>query len=208
MHGTPSRSAVWRHVVPRLAEGHRVFAFDLLGFGDSERRVDQDVSIAVHGRVLGELIDAWGLVDPAVMGHDIGGATALRAHLIEGVAFARIALIDAVVLSPWITPRTREMQREIERYDPLPDAELEASIRQHLASATSRPLDAQTFDELFAQWEGAEGQALYLRNLAACTSPTRRSSSRCCRRSPLRYSCSGANPTHGFRSPRASGSAH
>ena len=166
VHGTPSRAAVWRHVVPRLAEGHRVFAFDLLGFGDSERRVDQDVSIAVQGRVLRELIDVWGLVDPAVVGHDIGGATALRAHLIEGVAFARIALIDAVVLSPWITPQTREMQREIERYDPLPDAELEASIRQHLSSATSRPLDAQTFDALFAQWEGAEGQALYLRNLA------------------------------------------
>jgi pimeloyl-ACP methyl ester carboxylesterase len=101
-----------------------------------------------------------------VVGHDIGGATALYAHLIEGVSVGKIALIDAVVLSPWITPRTRQMQREIDSYRALPDDNLEALIRDHLKSATSRPLDADTFDELFGQWKGAEGQALYLRNLA------------------------------------------
>ncbi len=77
-----------------------------------------------------------------------------------------VVLVHGTPSRAAVTPQTRKMQREIERYDPLPDAELEASIRQHLSSATSRPLDAQTFDALFAQWEGAEGQALYLRNLA------------------------------------------
>ncbi len=57
------------------------------------------------------------------------------------------------------------MQRDIDRYRPLPDEHLEASVRDHLESATARQLDAETFDHLFAQWEGAEGQALYLRNL-------------------------------------------
>ena len=166
VHGTPSRGAVWRGVVPALAGAHRVFVFDMLGFGDSERRLDQELSITVHGRVLRELVELWGIVDAAVVGHDIGGATALRAHLVEGVRFGRIALIDAVVLSPWITPRTRQMQQELDRYDPLPDAALEASIREHLESATSRRLEASAFDSLFAQWEGAEGQALYLRNVA------------------------------------------
>ena len=166
VHGTPSRASVWRQVVPALASTHRVFVFDLLGFGDSERRVDQKVSVAVHGRVLAELIDVWGLVDPAVVGHDIGGATALRAHLVEGVPFSKMALIDAVVVSPWITPRTRQMQREVDRYRSLPDAELEASIREHLNSATFTPLDSEVFADLFGQWDGAHGQALYLRNLA------------------------------------------
>lgn len=165
-HGTPSRSAVWRQVVPTLADSHRVFVFDLLGFGDSERRLDQDVSVAAHGRVLRELVELWGLVDPAIVGHDIGGATALRAHLIEGVRFAKIALIDAVVLSPWMTARTRQMRQQLDRYDPLPDPGLQASIREHLESATVQPLDPKAFKALFAQWEGAEGQALYLRNLA------------------------------------------
>lgn len=166
VHGTPSRAVVWREVVPALAGARRVFVFDLLGFGDSERRVDQDVSVAVHGRVLAELIGQWGLVDPAVVGHDIGGATALRAHLIEGVRFSKIALIDAVVLSPWITPRTRQLQLEAHRFRSLPDAELEASIREHLRSATFKPLAPEVFADLFDQWEGGHGQELYLRNLA------------------------------------------
>lgn len=38
IHGTPSSSYIWRHVVPELVEaGHRVHLFDLLGFGLSER---------------------------------------------------------------------------------------------------------------------------------------------------------------------------
>jgi pimeloyl-ACP methyl ester carboxylesterase len=166
VHGTPSRALVWRKVVPALARTRRVFVFDMLGFGDSERRLDQDVSVAAHGRVLAELIDQWGLEDPALVGHDIGGATVLRAHLVEGVAVAKIALVDAVVLAPWITPRTRQMQGELERYRELPDDALAASIREHLESATAEPLDAEAFDGIFGQWQGAEGQALYLRNLA------------------------------------------
>lgn len=165
VHGTPSRAAVWRRVVPALARGRRVFVFDLLGFGESERRVDQQVSVAVHGHVLRELIERWQLDRPAVVGHDIGGAAVLRAHLVGDVRVSKIALIDAVVLSPWITPRTRQMQRELDRYDRLPDENLGVSIRDHVSSATSRPLDAETFDVLFGQWGGAEGQALYLRNL-------------------------------------------
>jgi len=166
VHGTPSRASVWRQVAPALADAHRVYVFDLLGFGDSERHLDQEVSVAVHGRVLAELIGLWELVDPAVVAHDIGGATALRAHLVEGVAFAKIALLDAVVLRPWITPTTRQMQRRVGRYGSLPDPALADSIREHLGGATSRPLAPEAFDELFGQWAGARGQALYLRNLA------------------------------------------
>jgi hypothetical protein len=35
-----------------------------------------------------------------VTGHDIGGAITLRAHLLEGVRFDRMALLDAEVLRP------------------------------------------------------------------------------------------------------------
>jgi len=45
----------------------------------------------VHGEVLAELAGAWGLDAPALIGHDIGGAAVLRAHLLEGTAARRIA---------------------------------------------------------------------------------------------------------------------
>lgn len=165
-HGTPSRSVVWRQVAAELARDHRVFVWDLLGFGESERRIDQDVSLVAHGEILAELIDRWGVVRPTLAGHDIGGAVVLRAHLLETVQVSGLALIDAAVLSPWITPRTRQMQHEIDRWSPLPDPELAELIAEHLRSATIRPLPREVFAALFDQWDGGLGQALYLRNLA------------------------------------------
>ena len=162
VHGTPSRADVWRRVAEQLSARHTVHVYDLLGFGDSERHVDQDVSLVTHGQVLAELVEMWGLDAPAVAGHDIGGAVVLRAHLLEGVAFSRLALIDAVVLSPWITDRTRAMR---ERSFELPDADLAAEIEEHLRSATHGELPEDTFAALFGQWDGAGGQALYVRNM-------------------------------------------
>lgn len=165
VHGTPSRAAAWREVASTLASDHRVFVYDLLGFGESERHIEQDVSLAIHGEVLAELLRAWRLDRPALVGHDIGGAIVLRAHLVEGVDVAGLALVDAVVMRPWITKRTRAMQQEVERYAPLPNEDLARTIREHLGTATSRPLPPDVFDALFDQWAGPDGQALYLRNL-------------------------------------------
>ncbi len=167
VHGTPSRALVWRQVVPALAQRHSVYAFDMLGFGESERRVDQDVSLAAHGKVLLELIEQWGLDRPALVGHDIGGAVVLRAALVEGVVPSRVALLDAVVLAPWITDRTRAMQRDVAQLMArVPDDELAAAIESHLRSATMTHLDDDLFGALFGQWKGELGQRLYLRNLA------------------------------------------
>lgn len=166
VHGTPSRSLVWRRVTEVLAASHRVFVWDLLGFGDSERHVEQDVSLVAHGEVLAELVERWELERPALVGHDIGGGVALRAHLLEGVPASQLVLVDAVVLAPWITPRTRQMQRDLDRWLPLPNPELADMISEHLHSATSSALAPEVFEALFGQWEGEQGQALYLRNLA------------------------------------------
>lgn len=47
IHGTPSHSYIWRDVAPALtAAGHWVLAFDLLGFGRSERPREADTSVA------------------------------------------------------------------------------------------------------------------------------------------------------------------
>ena len=45
VHGTPFSSYVWRKVVPALAETSTVYAIDLLGYGSSEKREVQDVSL-------------------------------------------------------------------------------------------------------------------------------------------------------------------
>ena len=41
VHGTPSLSYIWRDVALRLADSFTLYVFDLLGFGQSERREGQ-----------------------------------------------------------------------------------------------------------------------------------------------------------------------
>lgn len=163
VHGTPSRSCIWRGVVPRLAEGHAVYVYDLPGFGGSERYEGQDVSIAAQGRVLAELVEGWGLEEPAVAGHDIGGGIALRAHLLEGVSFWGISLLDAVVLTPWGTPALKHVKEHLGAYRTMPAGVFEAYVAAHLRGTTQRPMDEEVFEAYLSPWRGPEGQAAYLR---------------------------------------------
>jgi pimeloyl-ACP methyl ester carboxylesterase len=163
VHGTPSRSCIWREVVPTLAKGHAVYVYDLLGFGESERGEGQDVSIAAQGRALSELVEAWGLEEPQVAGHDIGGGIALRAYLVEDVPFERIALLDAVVLTPWGTLSLWHVKEHLGAYRTMPNDVFEAYVAARLRQATSRPMDEEVFEAYLSQWRGVVGQAAYLR---------------------------------------------
>jgi len=162
VHGTPSRSYLWRDVAMRLADRFTVYVFDLLGFGQSERRVGLDVSIANQSRLLAELVEAWELDAPSVAGHDIGGAIALRAHLLEGVPFACIALLDSVVLRPWITPTTRHVKAHLDIYRTMPTQVFEAIVASHLRTATHKPMDEGAFATYLETWRGKFGHRLYL----------------------------------------------
>ncbi len=167
VHGTPSRSSLWRGVVGRLAGRHAVYVHDLVGFGESERYEGQDVSIAAQGRVLAELVEAWVLEEPAVAGHDIGGGIVLRAHLLEGVPFRKISLLDAVVLTPWGTPALGHVKKHLGAYRTMPTGVFEAYVAARLRETTNRPMDEGAFETYLSQWRGPEGQAAYLRKDAA-----------------------------------------
>lgn len=52
IHGTPFSSQVWRRIVPQLADLRTIYYFDLVGYGQSEMRTGQDVSLAVQNGVL------------------------------------------------------------------------------------------------------------------------------------------------------------
>jgi pimeloyl-ACP methyl ester carboxylesterase len=162
VHGTPSRSYLWRNVAMRLADRFTVYVFDLLGFGQSERREGLDVSIANQSRLLAELVEAWELDAPSIAGHDIGGAIALRTHLLEDVPFRCIALVDGVVLRPWITPTTRHVKAHLDVYRTMPTQVFEAIVASHLRTATDKPMDEEAFATYLEGWRGEIGHRLYL----------------------------------------------
>jgi pimeloyl-ACP methyl ester carboxylesterase len=57
LHGTPFSSVVWRRIAPWLANHRRVFYFDLLGYGRSEKHDGHDVSLGIQNEVLTALLE-------------------------------------------------------------------------------------------------------------------------------------------------------
>ena len=164
VHGTPSWSFLWRRVAPLLAADFAVYLFDLLGYGDSEK--GGAVSIAAQARALVELLDLWELDRPLIAGHDIGGGIVLRTHLLDGRAFRGIALVDAVVLNPWLTPTTQHIRAHLDAYRTMPLHIYEQVVRAHLRTAVHRPLDEETLAGYMRPWSGRAGQAAYFHKIA------------------------------------------
>jgi pimeloyl-ACP methyl ester carboxylesterase len=166
IHGTPFSSRVWRKVVPKLVEKRAVYVFDLIGYGASEKREGQDVSLAAQGRVVAELLDYWGLKEPDVVGHDFGGATALRTHLLEGREFNSIALIDAVALSPWGSPFYRLVQEYVGVFRQIPAYMHKAMVAAYVRDATHVPMSDEELEPYIAPWLGPEGQDAFYRQIS------------------------------------------
>src|ERR671913_1071717 len=160
VHGTPTRSYLWRNIVPALAEHRSVYVYDLLGYGESEKGEGQDVSIAAQARLLKELVAAWGFEEPAIAGHDIGAGIVLRAQLLEGVRFSRVAVLDAVVSVPWLSePRssTWHVCEHARSYEAMPEHLFGAFFSAYLGEANS-DLGEEAIEAYLAPWRGGGGR--------------------------------------------------
>jgi len=82
VHGTPTWSFLYRHLIKGLATRYRCVAPDHLGFGLSERPAAWSYRPEDQARNLGRLIEALGLKDLTLVVHDFGGPIGL-AYAIE-----------------------------------------------------------------------------------------------------------------------------
>ncbi|MEU0754769.1 alpha/beta fold hydrolase [Streptomyces albogriseolus] len=135
LHGTPSHSYEWRDVVPHIeADGHRVIAYDLLGYGLSERPAHRDTSVAGQTDLLGHLLDALGVDRVSLVAHDIGGAVALRFALAHPGRVRRLMIMDSVSYDSWPSPTWRRIiDEELDTHAALPQDEFDALLTRQLA---------------------------------------------------------------------------
>lgn len=166
LHGTPFSSYVWHRIAPPLARHRRVFFHDLLGYGCSEMREGQDVSLAVQNRAFAALLDHWGLERPDVVAHDFGGATALRAHLLDGCDYRSLTLIDPVAVRPWGSPLVRHVREHEAAFAGMPGYMHRAVLEAYLRSALHRPITAEALAPHLEPWLGETGQAAFYRQIA------------------------------------------
>lgn len=169
VHGTPWSSFNLRHIIHGLANNHRVHYFDLLGYGRSDKRPG-DVSLGVQNRVLTTPVRHWGLDDPMAVGHGFGGATILRAHLLDDLAFSRTVLIDPVALSPWGSEPFMHVRKHEDAFAGVPAHIHDALLRADIATAAQQPITQSVMDETVAPWTGTPGKAAFYRQIAQADS--------------------------------------
>jgi pimeloyl-ACP methyl ester carboxylesterase len=166
VHGTPSSSYLWRHVARQLSHMFTVYLYDLLGYGASEQRHGQDVSVEAQGQLLARLLDHWNLREPRIAAHDIGGAIALRVLLLANRRYRRLALCDPVAIAPWITPFSRHVQRYLEAFQTVPEHIHRELVAAHMRTAIARKVTDDELDPYLRPWLGSTGQSAYYRQVA------------------------------------------
>lgn len=77
VHGTPTWSFEYRHLIKALSSSRRCIAFDHLGFGLSARPSDFSYSPEAHAQNAIEFIDSLGLSSFDLVVHDFGGPIGL-----------------------------------------------------------------------------------------------------------------------------------
>ena len=99
MHGQPSWSYLYRHMIPLLADlGYRVIAPDNVGFGKSDKPVEwSSHSYQMHVDVMSEFTDAIDLTDATLFAQDWGGLIGLRVVEQRPDRFARIMMSNTTL---------------------------------------------------------------------------------------------------------------
>lgn len=168
VHGTPFYSYVWRQVVQILSAKFTFHVYDLLGYGNSEKSSDLDVSLGVQNKILVELINHLHLKvsETYIVGHDFGGATVLRTLVINKFKFKKVILIDCVALSPWGSPFVQHVRQYYDAFRNIPPYIHKAIVSTYIQDAIEKKLSDEEMLPYISPWLGEIGQAAFYQQIA------------------------------------------
>lgn len=165
-HGWPWSSFSWHRLIPALAGRYRVHWYDMPGYGRSEKRATQRTGLDVQGHVFAEMLAHWRLENPAVVAHDFGGATTLRAHLLHGCDFDRYVLMNVVAMRPWGSAFFDHVGRHVEAFLGLPPHIHRAVVEAYVRGAIVNGIAPSDFERLVEPWLSEDGRLSFYRQFA------------------------------------------
>ena len=173
LHDLPGGAFSWESVAPQLdATGRAVYAFDMLGYGQSEHAWPSDTSIWGHADSLSYAFEALGLRDIVLVGFGLGGAVAqVLATRIYREQVAQLVLLDSYgyeyAFAPnWPLPEmVKRQDPEAPRHTPLD--QLLSDLRSTLPVASAKPksLAGSKLDTYLGEWNSEIGKELLFQHI-------------------------------------------
>lgn len=118
LHGQPSWSYLYRHMIPLLVkEGYRVIAPDLIGFGKSDKPVDPSThTYKAHVEWMSVLVSKLNINNAAAFMQDWGGMIGLRVlannpNWLSRLVVANTALVEIKPPARWLVPSLLKISR-------------------------------------------------------------------------------------------------
>jgi pimeloyl-ACP methyl ester carboxylesterase len=170
LHGTPAHSIIWRNIVPRLtAAGMQVHLFDLLGFGASECPRQADTSVAAQSQWVTALLDHWGLRRVHLVGHDIGGVSAVLFALDHPERLHSLTIADLPSYDSWPSPTWRDIHERFDEYARMPADQHRALMERQMAMAVFNKtlMQGPLLEAYLAPISGVIGQPAFYQHQVA-----------------------------------------
>jgi pimeloyl-ACP methyl ester carboxylesterase len=171
LHDLPGGAFVWERVLPALAAtGRAVYAFDLLGFGKSDKPWPADTSNWGHADCLTYAFRTLGLTDITLVGFGLGGAVAqtLATRLYRDEV-ARLALINSYAYEYAFAPNwpfpEMEKHQDPELAHHMNVEQEQAELRQTLADGAAGGLSGARLDAYVGEWNSDLGKNVIMQQV-------------------------------------------
>ena len=111
LHGIVANGALWRQVVPELADRYRCITPDWpLGSHELGLRDDADLSLPGLARIVEQFLDALALEDVTLVANDTGGAIAQWVAVHDPPRLGRLVLTPCDAFENFLPPVLRHLQ--------------------------------------------------------------------------------------------------
>jgi pimeloyl-ACP methyl ester carboxylesterase len=173
LHDLPGGAFVWQGVIPALATtGRAVYAFDMLGYGESDHPWPSDTTVWGHADNLAPAFRTLGLTEIVLVGLGVGGGVAqVLATRMYREGIAALVLIDTYAYHYAYAPDWPMTQME-QRHDP--DAPRHTTTEQMLAdlratlpngAVNARFLAGSTLEAYLAEWNSDLGREMFFQHV-------------------------------------------
>jgi pimeloyl-ACP methyl ester carboxylesterase len=172
LHDIPAGAFVWEGIMGQLAGLKRaVYAFDMLGYGQSDHPWPADTSIWGQADVLSYLLNDLKLTNVILVGHGLGGGVAqvLASRLLRKQT-AALVLVDTICYQQAFAPNwpLSEMEKR-QDFDAPKETRLEDLINDLLRTLPTGVENVEAFeaviDDYVAPWNNEPGKEVLFQHI-------------------------------------------